>query len=306
MGFFGGLVKDDRARSGAVDKILFVSVENAGRSQMAEAFVNTYGKGIMESVSAGINPAKEVDPVVIQVMREVGIDLSASKPKPIANQMFHEADSIFVFGCNVKGFCSNSQLKKITNLEIEDPRGKSTDRVREIRNEIEKRMRYLLNETTRVQTAMVWIKKASSLADSGKDKKAIECYDIALSTLPDNPLIWYNKANSYYRLRSLREAVDCYSKALGLDTRHASSWYGKGICLGDLGQNETALECFDKALGIDPKNAMYLAGKAVSLTALHRTAEAKRHFDEALKIDPNNKKVKAAMDLLRMQGQPSK
>jgi protein-tyrosine-phosphatase len=79
-------------------KVLFVCVENAGRSQIAEAFAKAYGKGKFEAKSAGTMPAREVNPQVVQVMREKGIDLSANRPKLVTNQMVQEADMIVVMG----------------------------------------------------------------------------------------------------------------------------------------------------------------------------------------------------------------
>lgn len=126
-------------------KVLFVCVENAGRSQMAEAFAKAYGEGKVEALSAGTMPAKEVNPVVVQVMREKGIDLSASTPKPIANQMVQEADRIIVMGCSAEGFCPAPLLNKVVDWEIEDPKGKPIEKVREIRDQIEERVKKLIN-----------------------------------------------------------------------------------------------------------------------------------------------------------------
>jgi protein-tyrosine-phosphatase len=129
-----------------VKKVLFVCVENAGRSQMAEGFAKTYGKGKIEAISAGTMPAEVVNPVVVQVMREKGIDVSANKPKLITNQMVQEADVIIVMGCSAQGFCPAPLLNKVTDWGIEDPKGKPVEKVREIRDEIEKRVRTLLDE----------------------------------------------------------------------------------------------------------------------------------------------------------------
>ena len=96
-------------------KVLFVCVENAGRSQMAEAFVKVYGEGRIEAMSAGTMPAQEVNPIVVQVMKEKGIDLSANKPKLIANQMVQEADMIIVMGCSAQGFCPAPLLNKVVD-----------------------------------------------------------------------------------------------------------------------------------------------------------------------------------------------
>jgi arsenate reductase len=128
-------------------KILFVCVENAGRSQVAEAFAKIYGEGRIEAMSAGTMPAQEVNPIVVQVMKEKGMDLSANKPKLIANQMVQEADMIIVMGCSAEGFCPAPLLNKVLDWGIEDPKGKSIEKVREIRDEIEKKVRTLLDET---------------------------------------------------------------------------------------------------------------------------------------------------------------
>jgi protein-tyrosine-phosphatase len=127
-------------------KILFVCVENAGRSQMAEAFAKVYGEGRIEAMSAGTMPAHEVNPIVVQVMKEKGIDLSANKPKLIANQMVQEADMIIVMGCSAEGFCPAPLLNKVVDWGIEDPKGKSIEKVREIRDEIERKAKGLLDQ----------------------------------------------------------------------------------------------------------------------------------------------------------------
>jgi protein-tyrosine-phosphatase len=128
-------------------RILFVCVENAGRSHMAEAFARVYGEGKVEATSADTMPAKEVNPVVVRVMREKGIDLSANKPKLITNQMVQEADTIVVMGCSAEGFCPAPLLDKVVDWKIADPRGKPIEKVREIRDEIERKVRTLLKET---------------------------------------------------------------------------------------------------------------------------------------------------------------
>jgi protein-tyrosine-phosphatase len=127
-------------------RVLFVCVENAGRSQMAEAFARKYGGGKVEALSAGTMPAKEVNPVVIQVMREKGIDLTAKKPKAITRQMVEEADMIIVMGCSAEGFCPAPLLHKVIDWQIEDPKDKPIEKVREIRDEIESRVRKLISE----------------------------------------------------------------------------------------------------------------------------------------------------------------
>jgi protein-tyrosine-phosphatase len=133
---------------GIIKNILFVCVENSGRSQMAEAFAKAYGEGKVLAASAGTLPAKEVNPVAIQVMQEKGIDMSASKPKLITNQMVQEADVIIVMGCSAEGFCPAPLLSKVLDWSIEDPKGKPIERVREIRDEIERKVRMLLEKAS--------------------------------------------------------------------------------------------------------------------------------------------------------------
>jgi len=127
-------------------KILFVCVENAGRSQMAEGFTKYYGEGKVEAVSAGTIPSTEVNSIVVQVMREKGIDISKNKPKLVNNLMVREADVIVVMGCDAQGFCPASFLSKVVDWKLEDPKGKPIEKVREIRDEIEKRVKKLVEE----------------------------------------------------------------------------------------------------------------------------------------------------------------
>jgi arsenate reductase len=129
-------------------RVLFVCVENAGRSQMAEAFAKAYGKGKVGATSGGTMPANEVNPRVVQVMREKGIDLSDNKPKLVTSQMVQEADMIIVMGCSAEGFCPTTLLPKVVDWRIEDPKGKPIEKVKEIRDEIENRVRMLINEAT--------------------------------------------------------------------------------------------------------------------------------------------------------------
>lgn len=113
---------------------------------MAEGFAKRYGKQKVEAFSAGTMPSSEINPLVIQVMQEKGIDISKNKPKLITNQMVQEADAIIVMGCSAQGFCPAPLLRKVTDWNIEDPKGKSLEKVREIRDEIEEKVRKLIIE----------------------------------------------------------------------------------------------------------------------------------------------------------------
>jgi len=129
-----------------VKKNLFVCVENAGRSQMAEAFANHYGKGKIVASSAGVMLADRVNPVVVEVMKEKEIDISMNKPKLLTTKMAEEADQIITMGCSVEKFCPAPLLKNVIDWRLEDPKDKPIEEVRQIRDEIEKRVLKLISE----------------------------------------------------------------------------------------------------------------------------------------------------------------
>jgi arsenate reductase len=129
-------------------QILFVCVENAGRSQMAEAFANYYGKGRLIISSAGNKPADKVNPVVVESLREKGIDISMNKPKLLTFQMAQDADLIVTMGCNDQGICPGPFFKPTIDWKLEDPKAKPIEKVREIRDEIERRVQNLITEQT--------------------------------------------------------------------------------------------------------------------------------------------------------------
>lgn len=83
--------------------VLFVCVHNSGRSQMAEAFFNQLAKGKGQALSAGTDPADAVDSTVVEVMREVGIEISGNKPKPLTADMLEQADAVVTMGCGGGG-----------------------------------------------------------------------------------------------------------------------------------------------------------------------------------------------------------
>jgi len=127
-------------------KVLFVCVENAGRSQMAEAFAKLYSAGKIEAMSAGTVPAREVNPVVAEAMREKGMDISGNRPKVITTDMVQEADVIITMGCSAEGFCPVQFLSKVVDWKLEDPKGKSIEQVRQIRDEVEKKVKELIEK----------------------------------------------------------------------------------------------------------------------------------------------------------------
>ena len=128
-------------------KVLFVCVENAGRSQMAEAFARQYGA---DAVSAGIIPSEKVNPVVVEAMKERGINLSDYKPKMLTDKMVEDADYVVTMGCRAVDVCPKPLVvkmeKKLLDWHIEDPKGKSLEEVRKIRSEIESKVVDLFNK----------------------------------------------------------------------------------------------------------------------------------------------------------------
>ena len=127
-------------------KVLFVCVENAGRSQMAEAFAKKYGAGKLEISSAGNKPADKINPIVIEAMKEKGIDISQNKPKLITFQMANDSDLIVTMGCNDQGICPGPFFKPTVDWKLEDPKGKPIEKVREIRDQIERQVQELIRE----------------------------------------------------------------------------------------------------------------------------------------------------------------
>ncbi len=127
-------------------KILFVCVENAGRSQMAEAFATKYGNEKVIASSAGNKPAEKVNLVVAEVLKEKGIDISMNKPKLITAKMANEADLVVTMGCNDQEVCPGPFFKPTIEWHLEDPKGKPIEKVREIRDQIEAQVRALITE----------------------------------------------------------------------------------------------------------------------------------------------------------------
>jgi protein-tyrosine-phosphatase len=130
-------------------RVLFVCVENAGRSQMAEAFANHYGNGKLVASSAGVMLADKVNPVVVEVMKKKGIDISMNRPKLLTMKMAEDVDLIITMGCSVERFCPAPLLKNVIDWELEDPKGKPIEEVQKIRDEIEERVIKLIAEIER-------------------------------------------------------------------------------------------------------------------------------------------------------------
>ncbi|MEU9201043.1 arsenate reductase ArsC [Streptomyces sp. NPDC048332] len=129
--------------------VLFVCVHNAGRSQMAAAFLTHLSKGKVEVRSAGSAPADAVNPTAVRAMAEVGIDMSAETPKVLTIAAVQASDVVITMGCG--DTCPVFPGKKYLDWKLDDPAGQDLDAVRAIRDQIEQRIRGLLAEHEKSQ-----------------------------------------------------------------------------------------------------------------------------------------------------------
>ena len=124
--------------------VLFVCVHNAGRSQMAAALLDHHARGGVTVRSAGSEPADSINPAVVEVMNELGLDLSKEFPKPLTDDAVQASDVVVTMGCG--DACPFYPGKRYLDWDLEDPAGKDPDTVRRIRDDIDARVRQLLGE----------------------------------------------------------------------------------------------------------------------------------------------------------------
>ncbi|MCM8756648.1 MAG: arsenate reductase ArsC [Candidatus Omnitrophica bacterium] len=125
-------------------KVLFVCIENACRSQMAEGWAKFFGKDSIDVYSAGSKPALQVDPKAIEVMKEKGIDISLQSPKSFKDLPVKDFDYVITLGC--KEICPFLPANEHIEWKIDDPKGKSIDFFRKVRDDIEERVEKLIKE----------------------------------------------------------------------------------------------------------------------------------------------------------------
>ena len=123
--------------------VLFICVHNSGRSQMAEAFFNQLAQGKAKAISAGSQPADKVNPSVVKVMQEVGIDISNNKPKLLTLEMMEGITLAITMGCENACPYTTAETR---DWALEDRRDKPIDEVRKIRDEIKVRVNKLIGE----------------------------------------------------------------------------------------------------------------------------------------------------------------
>jgi protein-tyrosine-phosphatase len=126
------------------ENVLFVCVENAGRSQMAEAFFKKYAPSKFKVISAGTAPSSQLNPKVVQVMAEIGITLDQQSPKLLSNDMIQDSLKTVNMGCMDKESCPALFVKDVLDWKISDPKEKSLDEIREIRDKILTEVLYLI------------------------------------------------------------------------------------------------------------------------------------------------------------------
>jgi arsenate reductase (thioredoxin) len=128
----------------AIPTVLFVCLHNAGRSQMAAALLAHHARGAVDVRSAGSEPAERINPVVRDVLAEIGIDLSAEQPKRLTTEAVRASDVVITMGCG--DACPVFPGKRYLDWELTDPAGRSVEEIRPIRDEIDARVQALLAE----------------------------------------------------------------------------------------------------------------------------------------------------------------
>ncbi len=123
---------------------LFVCLHNAGRSQMSQALFERAAEGRHRALSAGTTPGERVHPEVVEVMRELGIDLADRIPKALTTELAEQADVVVTMGCGDE--CPYIPGKRYLDWDLEDPKGRPVDEVRATRDEIDRRVRELVEE----------------------------------------------------------------------------------------------------------------------------------------------------------------
>ncbi|WP_375384062.1 arsenate reductase ArsC [uncultured Microbacterium sp.] len=122
--------------------VLFVCVHNAGRSQMAAAFTAALSAGAVEVLSAGSEPSDRINPVAVAVMEEIGIDISANRPRILTTSAVQASDVVITMGCG--DTCPVFPGKRYEDWELDDPAGRDIVTVRRIRDDIRTRVEALL------------------------------------------------------------------------------------------------------------------------------------------------------------------
>jgi arsenate reductase len=133
----------------ATPDVLFVCIHNAGRSQMAAALLDHHAHGRVTVRSAGSIPADQINPAVVEVMREIGLDLTKEFPKPLTTDVVEASDVVITMGCG--DACPIFPGKTYLDWALDDPAGLPVEKVRPIRDEINRRVQVLIAELIAVE-----------------------------------------------------------------------------------------------------------------------------------------------------------
>jgi arsenate reductase len=209
-------IEPSERKERTVKYVLFVCTHNAGRSQMAQAFFEKYAPDDVRAESAGQEPADAPWPEVVEAMREVGIDISNRKPKKIDLEMQLHADWAITLNC--AAVCPYVP-GMVEDWDVEDPRGKPIEKVREIRDDVERRVIDLIEnrlDAIRTDTTSHRIRLQRLLPqlieefEGQRDPEAIRsCADAALKKHADAPV------RSFIITLAYREARDCLREGEG-------------------------------------------------------------------------------------------
>lgn len=132
--------------------ILFVCVQNAARSQIAEGLFKKYAPEGYEAISAGTEPSGSINPLAIQVMKEIGIDISNQKPKVITEEMVRNSTARVNMGCIDRKSCPTLFINNVIDWNIDDPKGKSIEQIRDIRDTIDSKIKEIVTTLTQNST----------------------------------------------------------------------------------------------------------------------------------------------------------
>lgn len=127
-------------------KVIFVCIHNSGRSQMAEAFARKLGEGKILAESAGTEPGASLNPQAVAAMQEIGYDMSAHYSKVMTNEMVESADRIITMGCGVDTKTCPAVFVPSEDWGLEDPKDKTIEKVRDIRDQIKSKVEQLIEE----------------------------------------------------------------------------------------------------------------------------------------------------------------
>lgn len=196
--------------------VLFVCTHNAGRSQMAQAFFERYAPADLRAESAGQAPAEQIWPNVIEAMREVGIDISGRRPRKIDREMQLHADKAITLNCQES--CPYV-VGGVEDWEVDDPAGEPLEKVREVRDDIERRVRELLDDraneirTDRSGHQRRLVQLLPSLADEFEATKSAEeiraCTDAILSEFDEVPVRSFVVTIARRRVRECLSEPEC-------------------------------------------------------------------------------------------------